>query len=378
MKSMYLKINSLLKKLSLSGTIVLLLTAGAGCLVQYVPVLSEASYQKMHLDLQEETQPEAELPPDLEMPDFYLSQGFGILEQSEHAVQTVAEEVPEETVSDPGQKPYPESWNLTGGTVQQVTYGEYAGTRFFRLSRAGQVQNKTALSNSSLYDESHLLPEFQIQKDGSPQVLIMHTHTTESFEPYERTAYDAGFNYRTTDNSKNVVMIGDKIAEQLETAGIGVIHDSTLHDYPSYTGSYERSAETVKNLLIQYPSIKVVLDIHRDAIGGDGIIKQPIAEIDGKKSAQIMIISGCDDGSMNMPDYLKNFRFACLLQQQLESDYPGLTRPVLFDYRKYNQDLTTGSLLIEVGSHGNTLEQVAYAGELLGSSLVRTLEQLEG
>ena len=120
-----------------------------------------------------------------------------------------------------------------------------------------------------------------------------------------------------------------------------------------------------------------MLDIHRDAIGGDGVIKQPVAEINGKKASQVMIISGCDDGTMHMPDYLKNFRFACLLQQQMETDFPGLTRPILFDYRKYNQDLTTGSILIEVGSHGNTLEQVEYAGELIGSSLARALQKLE-
>ncbi len=375
---MYLKINSVIKKLTFSATIALLLTAGAGYLVQYVPVLTEAAYEKFHPEVSETaTEPEQEMPPDLLQPDFYLSQGFGILEQAEDAVQIPVSEEETETVCDPGEKPYPENWNLSGGFVQQMSYGLYAGTRYFQLSKAGQVQNLTALSNQELYEESQLLPEFRIQKNGSPQVLIMHTHTTESFEPYERTAYDSDFNYRTTDNSKNVVMIGNQIAAQLENAGIGVIHDSTVHDYPSYTGAYERSAETVRNLLIQYPSIKIVLDIHRDAIGGDGVIKQPVAEIDGRKAAQIMIISGCDDGTMDMPNYLKNFRFACLLQQQLESDYPTLTRPVLFDYRKYNQDLTTGSLLIEVGSHGNTLEQVQYSGELIGRSLARALERLE-
>lgn len=79
---------------------------------------------------------------------------------------------------------------------------------------------------------------------------------------------------------------------------------------------------------------------------------------------------------MDMPDYMKNFRFASLLQQQMSSDYTGFTRPILFDYRKYNQDLTTGSLLIEVGTHGNTLEQVEYSGELLGKSLAKALLKL--
>ena len=90
-----------------------------------------------------------------------------------------------------------------------------------------------------------------------------------------------------------------------------------------------------------------------------------------------MIISGCDDGTMDMPDYMYNFRFASMLQQNMESNYAGLTRPILFDYRKYNQDLTKGSLLIEVGSHGNTLEQARYAGELIGKSLADVLGSLK-
>ena len=171
-------------------------------------------------------------------------------------------------------------------------------------------------------------------------------------------------------------MIADEICIQLEKAGITTIHDSTIHDYPSYNGSYLRSAETVKTILAQYPSIKVVLDIHRDAITSEGDLMQPVTTISGKKAAQIMIISGCDDGTMDMPNYMQNFRLASLFQQQMENSYPGLTRPIMFDYRKYNQDLTTGSLLIEVGSHGNTLEQVRYSGELIGKSIADALTSL--
>ena len=388
-----------LQRCTVFGTLVLLLTAGVSCLVQYVPVLTRAMSEKLSqddavsLELDSElsvlSDEELEHMPDLFQPDFYLSEGFGISDSFEEDAenssasdpdsqeQAVFSEQKPKRDSDPGAKPYPEEWNPTGGIVEQMNYGFYSGTRFFQLRNAGQVQNKTALSNQALYAESQLLPEFQIAFDGTPQVLIMHTHTTESFEPYERENYDSSFNYRTTDSSKNMIMVGDAIAEQLEKAGIGVIHDTTIHDYPSYTGSYERSAVTVQNALIQYPSIKIVLDIHRDAIGGDGVIKQPVVEVNGRKASQVMIISGCDDGTMDMPEYLKNFRFACLLQQQMESDYAGFTRPVLFDYRKYNQNLTTGSILIEVGSHGNTLDQVEYAGELIGSSLARALESIK-
>ena len=151
-----------------------------------------------------------------------------------------------------------------------------------------------------------------------------------------------------------------------------------MHDYPSYNGSYQRSAITVKNILAKYPSIKVVLDVHRDAIQTkEGVRTAPVANINGKNAAQIMIISGCDDGTMGMPNYMKNFRFSSLLQQQLESDYPGLTRPILFDYRNYNQQLTTGSILLEMGAHGNSIDEALYSGELMGKALVKALQQCQ-
>lgn len=284
--------------------------------------------------------------------------------------------VPDEK-PDAGPKPYPESLENRDGTITFMTYGHMNGEAYVDLDIAGQVRNVTSVSGRKVLEESRLLPDFTVEKDGKPQVLIMHTHATESYEPYERDFYDASFNSRTTDKSMNMAAVGDKIAEQLEAAGIGVIHDTTLHDYPSYNGSYDLSRETVQKYLDEYPSIKVVLDVHRDAIereSGERIA--PIAEINGKNAAQVMIICGCDDGTMNMPDCMKNLRFACLLQRQMESDYPGLTRPVLFDYRKYNQDLTTGSILIEMGGHANSIEQAEYSGELVGKSLAKCLEEL--
>ncbi len=282
-----------------------------------------------------------------------------------------------ESSADPGEKPYPEEWNVSDQTeVIRTMLGPYSGTKFISLPTAGQIGNYTDLDNSVLLKECTMSPAFKISVNDKPQVLIMHTHTTESYEPYVRTSFDPTFNYRTTDNEKNVVAVGNVIAEKLEEVGIGVIHSDAVHDYPSYNGAYERSAETVKAILEEYPSIKVVLDIHRDAIGTESSITQPIVEINGKEAAQVMIISGCDDGTMDMPNYMFNFRFACRLQEQMESMYPGLTRPILFDYRRYNQNLTTGSLLIEVGSHGSTLDQALYAGALFGDALAQVLLDL--
>lgn len=312
---------------------------------------------------------------------FEISEGYGVKEEKEEDTTDVITEVkdPLKTVSEnAGEKPYPseDSWT-TGGSIVRTTYGYYSGVSFFDLDNGGQVNNQTTIPNETLLSESRCNADFTVEDTTEPLVLIYHTHTTESFEPYVRDFYDANFNYRTTDETKNMIMVGNAIQTELEAQGISVIHATDIHDYPSYNGSYGRSRETIVPILEQYPSIKVVLDIHRDAIAGEGVAYQPIVDINGKEAAQIMIISGCDDGTLGMPDFIKNFHFACRLQEKLENDYSGLTRPILFDYRHYNQDLTTGSLLIEVGSHGNTLEQVQYSGQLIGSSLGRLLNSMK-
>lgn len=305
-----------------------------------------------------------------------LSEGYGYSTENEAPDElTVLPSPLEMTADDPGSKPYPAHWEESGDIIR-TTYQKYTGNAFFDLEKAGQVNNKTEIPNDKLRAESVCLPNFTISDTNEPQVLIYHTHTCESFEPFVREHYDASFNFRTTDTTKSVVMVGDAIQTELEAQGIGVIHVRTIHDDPSYTGAYDRSRASIVPILEQYPSIKVALDIHRDAISGEGVAYQPYTEVNGREAAQVMIISGCDDGTMGMPEYMKNFHFACALQQQLEIDTPHLTRPILFDYRKYNQDLTSGSLLIEVGSHGNTLEQVQYSGQLIGRSLGRLLNSL--
>lgn len=348
----------------------------AGMILKGIPAVAEVAGKIAELTIGVE-----EKSNSLEITDGFdetavLSEGLG-WDFDEFDAEDEDDEQVEYDNTDVGEKPYPESLDNPTGTVTQTTYGLYSGTQFFNLDKAGQVRNSTHVTNQVLLNQSRQLPEFTIDLNGEPQVLIMHTHTTESFEPYERDFYDNSFSYRTTDPSKNTVMIGEEIKKGLTKAGINTIHDTTIHDYPSYNGSYERSEQTVKSYLEQYPSIKIVLDIHRDALESNNNLIQPVANINGKKAAQIMIISGCDDGTMGMPNYLQNFRLASLFQQQLEQDWSGLTRPILFDYRKYNQHLTTGSLLIEVGSHGNTLDQVKYSGELIGKSLAKALLEIK-
>lgn len=290
----------------------------------------------------------------------------------ESASSSMSSSQPDASSSQP--QPLPEIPAERQGRAVTKQYAATAGGINLPFGN-GLIKNSTELSADTILAELAKPLELALEPGNQPQVLIFHTHATEAFEPYGGDIYDTGYSFRSDDDSINAVRLGDILTQTLSDAGIGVLHDTTHHD-ASYNGAYDRSAATVKSYLEQYPSIKVVLDIHRDAIQPEeGVILRPVAEINGREAAQVMIISGCDDGTMNMPNYFSNLRFAAALQSSMEGMYPGLTRPVFFCYRKYNMDLSPGALLIELGSHGNTLEQVSYSAELVGNALVSLLQQ---
>ena len=261
------------------------------------------------------------------------------------------------------------------GEIIYKHYGKITGTGAIDLEY-GQLRNCTALSESLILTEGMKKPELSINLDGEPQVLIIHTHTTESYEQDNDGYYDTRFDGRSLCPANSVVGVGAALAQTLADNGICVIHDGTVFDDPLYENSYSRSRERIEQILSEYPSIKIVLDIHRDGISDGDARIAPVAETDSGTAAQIMIICGCDDGSGILPDYMKNLRFAIYLQQGIERDTPGLTRPLLFDYRFYNQDLTAGSLVIEIGALGNSREQAVLSARLAGESVASMLKKL--
>ena len=266
-------------------------------------------------------------------------------------------------------------FNSQDGTVEEMTFTGSSGANYLTLHSGAQIRNCTELDNDFLTEQTNIPTDIKIDLfSNEPQVLIMHTHATESYLVDDSGYYDNSYTSRTTDASQSVVAVGQRISEKLAENGICVIHDGTLHDYPNFNGAYARAQETITQVLAAYPSIKVVLDIHRDGIEeSDGTRVAAVTEINGREAAQVMIISAAHDDYYYVPNYLENFRFACLLQDSMESASPGITRPILFQYCQYNQHLTTGSLLIEIGSHGNTLEQALYTGELIGESIAKAL-----
>jgi stage II sporulation protein P len=246
--------------------------------------------------------------------------------------------------------------------------GSDLGSVVEQTFKSGGINNQTSIKlPRNISDE---LPFIIHQDSEFPQVLIYHTHTTEAFIGTE--------NFRSLDEKENIISVGAKIAEEIADAGFAVIHDTTVHDDPMYSGSYKRSAKTVQAILNKYPSIKIVLDVHRDAIEVDD---KPVAAVTNNssdsKAAQVMIVAPADnkDGDWGVPLFMHNFRFAYHLQSQLEEDYGDieLPRSIMFQYCNYNLHLSTGALLIEIGSHGNTLEQALNAAELFGQSVGRLL-----
>jgi stage II sporulation protein P len=239
------------------------------------------------------------------------------------------------------------------------------------------VKNLTHHSENEVRNLMLAPVNFRIEKNSKePQILIYHTHATEGYMPTADMPYDPGYSWRTTDKNSNMVAVGKVMADTLNKLGYNTVQDTTLHDYPSYNGSYDLSRETVEKYLEKYPSIKIVLDVHRDAVERNGSLINPVITSQGIKYAQIMIISGCDNGYMNMPNYRENLKFATNLQNQLAKDTPGLVRPILFDYRNYNQQLSTGSILVEIGTHGSTLQQAKNSAEMFAISLANMLDNM--
>ena len=242
------------------------------------------------------------------------------------------------------------------------------------------VCGKVYISNSTKYTLSNeeLLKPFGAELTvEAPQILIRHSHGSEAYTPAADDGIVWSGDCRTTDTRYNVVRMGDAMAEVFGQAGISVLHDRTLYDYPEYAGSYDRSLAAIDRYLKEYPSIRFVLDVHRDAIEtSSGSQVKVISEIDGQGTAsQLTLVVGSDGGGLSHPDWMENLRLAVAIQEQALTDYPTLMRPLLLRNSRYNQHATTGSLLVEVGTAGNAPEEAELAARLFAGEMVTVLNE---
>lgn len=201
-----------------------------------------------------------------------------------------------------------------------------------------------------------------------PTVLIVHSHATESYANTQD--YKESSAYRTLDNNYNVVSIGTALTQALEARGIGVIHDTTLHDHPSYSDSYAYCRETVQAYLDKYPSIAMVLDIHRDAVTDDDGSQMAFSCLhNDQTAAQLMLVVGTDAGGLTHPDWQSNMSLAVKLHAQLEKNCSGICRPISFRSQRFNQDLSPGALIVEVGGTGNTQQEALRSVDVLAQAI---------
>lgn len=202
-----------------------------------------------------------------------------------------------------------------------------------------------------------------------PTVLILHSHGSESYTPTED--YTESSQYRTLDTRYNVVSVGAYLGKLLEEGGIRVIHDTTLHDDPSYNDAYRQSRTAARKYLEEYPSICLILDIHRDAAeDSQGRQVAKTVSAGGQDIAQLMLVVGTDAGGLVHPNWQENMALAVKLHTQLEKNFPGICRPISFRSQRFNQDLSPGALIVEIGTAGNTRQEALLAAEVLAKSIL--------
>ncbi len=246
---------------------------------------------------------------------------------------------------------------------------------------ATNMANGLSIKNATNYniDIPALLSEgldIELEAD-QPQILIIHTHSSEAYTPSGGDDYEPSDISRTEDSNYNVIRVGKELASCFEGYGLSVVHDTGVYDYPSYTGSYSRSGTAVAEWLKKYPSISIVIDLHRDALEGNDIVYKTMAEENGDCSSQVMMVVGTDNSGLDHPKWKENLKLALYMQSALNRKYPTLARPVFVVKERYNQHLTTGSMILEVGSSGNTLQEALTAVRLFAAAAGPALASLK-
>lgn len=296
---------------------------------------------------------------DTDKPETIIQSASAVFDNTQENQQNSADTTPEsENVSTPEPQP----------TDAPADDSELPDHKTIAAASGLKINNAT---NYSVDVDAMCAEELAIDLTlDAPEVLIVHTHTTECYNGDEMT----GESERTTNPDQNMCRIGDIIAETLNSYGIQTIHDTTIHDYPTYQGAYTRALETIEKNMEQYPSIKVVLDVHRDAyIYNDGSKLRVSTEVNGSDAAQVMLVLGTDSMGLYHPYWRENLKLAAKVQNAAETMYPGIMRPINLRRERFNMHVTKGSLLLEMGSNGNSLAEAEASAKYIGKALAAAL-----
>ncbi len=200
------------------------------------------------------------------------------------------------------------------------------------------------------------------------RVLIYHTHTHEAYQMTDQEAYTPLENWRTDDRSHNIVRVGDELTAELEKRGFEVVHDDTDFEQDDLSTSYSRSLEALLQRADE--DYDLIIDLHRDAYVEGAQLTCSYA---GRKSANLMVLIGKGDSFQEKPHFQENYALACALTERINGLCPGLGREVMVKTGRYNQHFSDHSLLIEVGSNGNTLEEALSSMPILADAIEEVL-----
>ena len=234
------------------------------------------------------------------------------------------------------------------------------------------IHNETAYSPNL---RELMQRELDLLKEEAPAVLILHTHTSEGYLP-AGTAYitePLGTLTYTRDADANVLAVGRALAAALQKKGITAIHCTVMHDASGLGGAYERSAETVKRYLEEYPEICLVIDLHRDAVvRANGEAVNAAVEIGGESVAQVMAVVGTDGNGTAHDGWEDNLALALQLRNRLNQG-GNLCRPVSLRNASFYQELSPYALLLEIGTAAGSVEEAVSAAELVGEAIASLL-----
>lgn len=244
------------------------------------------------------------------------------------------------------------------------------------------------LSNQSIYKpntdkllsatwQGALPASLQPSDPEEPIVLIYHTHGTEAFLDEDAQYVTPSESFRSKNIEENVVAVGKVLAQVLESNGISTVHCEIMHDKDSYPKAYETARKTVISYLERYPSIRYILDVHRDAlVTTDGSHIRPVTVApDGDEVAQVMLVIGTNQ-SGDHPNWENNLALACKLQVRLNKDVTDFARPINLRKTSFLAEYADGAMLVEIGSAANTLSQAKNAAALFGQTFADLVKEL--
>lgn len=265
---------------------------------------------------------------------------------------------------------------LPGLGVDSMDLGKLCLKQVYPAMGYGMEQKETKTAEKTVPEESEPKEEKQESKateetkskkekadNKKPLVIIYHTHSTESYQPYSES------NFHREKETGTVRDVGNTMTEELNNLGIGVVHDKTIHDRPSYNQSYDRSLETITALLKKYPTAKYVIDLHRDAAAYSGNVGKTTT-INGTTVAKYSLVIG-----KNNANFSKLMRYAKKINQKAASLYPGFEGRIIEKEYRYNEYIADNYLLLEIGNNQNKIQDVKATGKYFAHVLAAVIEE---